>query len=122
MGGSHLVLPRQGDHPEAAADLLKFLLGPQNQIKIFKDKGNFPAMPRLYDDPAIANFSKPFFNNAPMGQIFSAAALALKPQYEGPRAGDVMAAIGQGLGRIEQGHQAPDQAWRQVLSDVDRLK
>ena len=50
-------------------------------------------------------FHKPFFNNAPMGKIFSAAALALKPQYEGPRAGDVMAAIGQGLGRVEQGKQ-----------------
>jgi cellobiose transport system substrate-binding protein len=121
MGGSHLVLPKQGDHPKEAADLVTFLLNPENQIKVFKAKGNFPSLPKLYTDPAVTSFSKPFFNNAPLGKIFSDAALALEPQYEGPRAGDVMNAIGQGLGRIEQGQQSPDDAWRQVLSDVEKI-
>lgn len=121
MGGSHLVLPKQGKHPEVAADLVKFLLSPENQIAVFKEKGNFPSLPKLYEDPAILDFSKPFFNNAPMGKIFAEAAVALKPQYEGPRAGDVMNTIGQGLGRIEQGQQSPADAWQQVLSDVQKL-
>jgi cellobiose transport system substrate-binding protein len=121
MGGSHLVLPKQGKHPEAAADLVKFLLSAENQIKVFKDKGNFPSLPKLYTDPAVTTFSKPFFNNAPIGKIFSEAAMALKPQYEGPRAGDVMNTIGQGLGRIEQGQQSSNEAWAQVLSDVEKL-
>jgi cellobiose transport system substrate-binding protein len=121
MGGSHLVLPAQGDHPEVAADLVKFLLNAENQLAVFKDKGNFPSLPALYDDPTVLEFSKPFFNDAPLGEIFTAAALELEPQYEGPRAGDVMNAIGQGLGRVEQGQQAPDEAWQQVLSDVERI-
>src|SRR5690606_12488567 len=74
MGGSHLVLPKQGEHPEVAADLVKFLLSAENQIAVFKDKGNFPSLPKLYEDPAVLQFSKPFFNDAPMGQMFAEAA------------------------------------------------
>jgi cellobiose transport system substrate-binding protein len=121
MGGSHLVLPAQGKNAAQAADLVKFLLSAENQIRVFKDKGNFPSLPKLYNDPAVTAFSKPFFNDAPIGKIFSEAAIALKPQYEGPRAGDVMNTIGQGLGRIEEGKQSPDAAWQQVLADVEKL-
>jgi cellobiose transport system substrate-binding protein len=122
MGGSHLVVPKQSKNPAAAAELIQFLLTSDNQIKVFKDKGNFPSMPKLYTDPAVSGFSKPFFNNAPIGKIFSEAALAVKPQYEGPRSGDVMNTIGQGLGRVEQGKQTPAEAWTQVLADLTKLQ
>ena len=122
MGGSHLVIPKQGKNPAAAAELIQFLLTADNQIKVFKDKGNFPSLPKLYADPAVSGFSKPFFNNAPIGKIFSEAALAVKPQYEGPRSGDVMNTIGQGLGRIEEGKQQSDQSWSQVLADLTKMQ
>ena len=64
MGGSHLTVPKQGKHPKEAADLLKWLTAPEQQAKVFKATGNFPSLPKLYDDPSIKNFSKPFFNDA----------------------------------------------------------
>ncbi|MEU0564275.1 ABC transporter substrate-binding protein [Nonomuraea sp. NPDC005983] len=121
-GGSHLMLPKQGKHPKEAAELIDFLTSKDNQAKVFKEEGTFPSIPSLYDDPSIQNFTKPFFGDAPIGKIYSEAAKALKPQHLGPREADVRVVIGDGLGRVEQGKQTPDQAWAQVLEDVKKIK
>ncbi|GLW05243.1 ABC transporter substrate-binding protein [Microtetraspora sp. NBRC 13810] len=121
-GGSHLMLPKQGKHPKEAAELINFLTSPENQAKVFKEEGTFPSIPALYDDPAVQDFKKPFFNDAPVGKIYSDAAKALKPQHLGPKEAEVRTAVANGLGRVEQGQQTPDEAWTQVLSDVGKIK
>lgn len=119
MGGSHLVLPEQGEYPEEAYAFIEWLTAPEQQLKVFESTGNFPSTPELYDDEALTGMSKAYFNDAPVGQIFTAAAQAVEPQYQGPLQGDVLATIGQGLGRIEDGSQSPADAWSQVLSDLE---
>lgn len=121
-GGSHLMLPKQGKHAKEAAELIDFLTSKDNQAKVFKEEGTFPSIPALYDDPSIQSFTKPFFGDAPIGKIYSEAAKALKPQHLGPKEADVRVAIGNGLGRVEQGKQSPDEAWAQVLTDVQKIK
>lgn len=119
MGGSHLVLPAQGEHAEEAYALIEWLTAPEQQLKVFEQTGNFPSTPELYEDPALTGLTKPYFNDAPVGEIFTAAAQAVQPQYQGPLQGDVLATLGQGLGRIEDGAQSPDEAWAQVMSDLE---
>jgi cellobiose transport system substrate-binding protein len=121
MGGSHLSLPKQGKHPKEAFELIKWLTAPEQQKAVFKATGNFPSTPSLYTDPDLTGFSKAFFNNAPLGKIFTASAQAVKPQHQGPKQGDVFNAIGGGLGRIEQGKQNPAEAWTQVVDDCKKL-
>jgi cellobiose transport system substrate-binding protein len=121
MGGSHLALPKQGKHAKEAFELIKWLTAPEQQKKVFKATGNFPSTPSLYTDPDLTGFSKAFFNNAPIGKIFTASAQAVKPQHQGPKQGDVFSTIGAGLGRIEEGKQQPADAWNQVLADVKKL-
>lgn len=121
-GGSHLVLPSQGDHPDEAADLLEFLVSEESQATVFMETGNFPSRPALYEDPAIQDFTKPYFGDAPLGQIYSEAARALEPQHIGPREAEVRLAITDGLQRVEQGRQSPDDAWQQVLDDVASIE
>jgi cellobiose transport system substrate-binding protein len=121
MGGSHLVLPAQGGHPAEAYALIEWLTAPEQQLKVFQETGNFPSTPELYEDPELTGLRKEYFNNAPIGEIFTEAALAVRPQYQGPLQGDVLATIGQGLGRIEDGAQTPDEAWTQVLDDLESL-
>ncbi|MFG1682341.1 extracellular solute-binding protein [Nonomuraea sp. NPDC049269] len=121
-GGSHLMIPKQSKHPKEAAELIDFLTSKDNQAKVFKEEGTFPSIPALYDDPSIQNFTKPFFGDAPIGKIYSEAAKSLKPQHLGPKEADVRTVIGDGLGRVEQGKQTPDQAWAQVLEDVKKIK
>jgi cellobiose transport system substrate-binding protein len=121
-GGSHLMVPKQSKHPKEAAELVDFLTSKDNQARVFKEEGAFPSIPALYDDPSIRDFTKPFFGDAPIGRIYSDAAKALKPQHLGPKEADVRTVIGDGLGRVEQGKQTPDQSWAQVLEDVKKIK
>jgi cellobiose transport system substrate-binding protein len=122
FGGSHLVVPKQTKHAKEAAELVKWLTAPEQQAKVFKATGNFPSYPALYDQPDIQGFSKPFFNNAPLGKIFGDAAKKLQPQYLGPKDGDVMTALGQGLGRVEDNKETPQKAWEHALQDVAKIK
>jgi cellobiose transport system substrate-binding protein len=122
MGGSHLTLPAQGDHPEEAYAFIEWLTAPEQQLRVFRETGNFPSTPELYGSPELTEFSKEYFNDAPIGQIFTEAAEQVRPQYQGPLQGDVLATIGQGLGRIEDGAQDPQEAWAQVLADLESLK
>ena len=62
----------------------------------------------------------PFFNNAPVGQIFSESVTTMKPQYLGPKSGDINTAIINGLTRVEQGKQNADEAWAQVARATSR--
>jgi cellobiose transport system substrate-binding protein len=120
-GGSYLTLPEQGKNTAKAFELIKWLTAPEQQAKVFRSKGNFPSTSTLYSDPVITDFTNPFFNNAPVGKIFSESVQKMKAQYLGPKAGDINTAIINGLTRIEEGKQKPDQAWRQSLSEVKKI-
>lgn len=121
VGGSHLVLPAQGEHPEEAYQFIEWLTAPEQQLAVFQETGNFPSTPELYEEPELTDFRKDYFNDAPLGEIFTEAAQQVEPQYQGPLQGDVLATIGQGLGRIEDGSQSPEEAWEQVLADLESL-
>ncbi|MEU7870581.1 ABC transporter substrate-binding protein [Dactylosporangium sp. NPDC049140] len=120
-GGSYLAIPKQGKHIDEAKALAAWLTAPEQQARVFTEQGNLPSIPALYDRPEIAQFKSDFFNNAPVGQLFTAAAKQLKPQYQGPRAGDIQTTIRDGLVRIEQGKQSPEDSWKQTVGDVNRL-
>ncbi|GIF16740.1 ABC transporter substrate-binding protein [Actinoplanes teichomyceticus] len=120
-GGSYLTVPKQGKHVEEAKKLAAWLTAPEQQSKVFTTAGLLPSIPALYDKPEIAALKDPFFNNAPVGKIFTTAAKELKPQYQGPRAGDIQTTIRDGLSRVEQGKQSSDESWQQTVSDVERL-
>ena len=120
-GGSWLSVPRQSEHPAEATALAAWLTAPEQQAKVFQSTGNFPSTVALYDDPVITDKVNAFFGNAPVGAIFSASVTALVPQYQGPRSGDINGRIVDGLTRIEQGRDTPDESWRKVLREVDAL-
>ena len=45
----------------------------------------------------------------------------MKAQYLGPKAGDINTAIINGLTRVEQGKQTPDQAWAQSMTEAKKV-
>ncbi|GLY05425.1 MULTISPECIES: ABC transporter substrate-binding protein [Actinoplanes] len=120
-GGSYLTVPAQGKHVEEAKKLAAWLTAPEQQAKIFTSQGLLPSIPALYDKPEIAEYKDPFFHDAPVGKLFTTAAKELKPQYQGPRTGDIQTTIRDGLVRIEQGKQTSEESWTQTVSDVERL-
>ena len=120
-GGSYLAVPAQSKNAAAAADLVKFLTSPASEAAIFKQTGNLPSQPALLKSKAVSGLKNPFFNNAPVGQIFATSALRLKPQVIGPQQGAIQTASSNAIQRVEQGKQSPAKSWSQFLKDVKAL-
>lgn len=119
-GGSFLALPRQGQHPQEAYQFISWLLAPEQQLYVFEHTGNFPSTPELYSDPAIQDFSNPFFNDAPVGRIFAESAMKVTPIYEGSQEGQIRSIVESAIGRVEQGQQSPGEAWASLLEELER--
>jgi cellobiose transport system substrate-binding protein len=117
-GGSYLAVPKQSKNAALAAELAKFLTSPASEAYIFRQTGNLPSQPALLKSKAVAGFKNPFFNNAPVGSIFAASALRLKPQVIGPQQGAIQTAASNAIQRVEQGKQTPAKSWSQFLKDV----
>ena len=119
-GGSFLTVPKQGKHTAEAIELANWLTAPEQQIKTFKAAGTLPSIPSLYEDAAVKDFKDEFFNNAPVGQIFTSAAAGLKPLYLGPKNGAVRVAIENALTAVQQGNLAPDAGWTRAVKDAEK--
>src|SRR6266498_4508602 len=119
-GGSFLAVPTQSKHPKEAADLAKFLTSPDSQAAAFKAKKTFPSSPIAEDNPAVQSLKDPYFNNAPIGQIFSEGAQALKPVYLGPKHQPVREKVDDDLRAVEQGKLSADAAWQRAIEDAKK--
>jgi cellobiose transport system substrate-binding protein len=115
-GGSFLAVTKQSKHPAEAADLAKFLTNPDSQLAVFQKANNLPSSPKVYDNPDFKALKDSYFSDAPVGQIFGAGALSLKPVYLGPKNNDVRTAVEATLQAVEQGQKTPAQAWQLALS------
>jgi cellobiose transport system substrate-binding protein len=114
-GGSWLAVPKQSDHPKEAAELAKFLSGPQGQIGAYKDKNTFPSSPQAAKDPAVAGATSEYFSNAPTGKLFGDLAAQVKPVYLGPKHEDVRSEVENVLIAVGQGKVKPEDAWTQAV-------
>ncbi len=119
-GGSWLAVPTQSKHPKEAADLVKFLAGPQGQIAAFKAANNLPSSPQALNDPAVKAFANPYFNNAPVGEIYGPAAINLKPVYLGADNQEVRMAVESDIRAIAQGKLSPASGWGKAVSDAKK--
>lgn len=119
-GGSYLTVPKSGKNIDKAVELAAWLTAPEQQAKVFKSAGLLPSTPKLYEDPAIVDYKNPYFNDAPIGKLFTDAAKKLNPQYQGPKAGDIQTAIGSAMQRVEQGKQNGEESWNQFVADVQK--
>lgn len=119
-GGSWLAVPTQSKHPKEAAELVKFLTSPQGQTAAFKAANNLPSSPQALNSPEVKAFTNPYFNNAPVGQIYAPAAMNLKPVYLGADNQEVRQAVESDLRAIAQGKLSAANGWSKALSDAKK--
>jgi cellobiose transport system substrate-binding protein len=117
-GGSWLGVPTQGKHQKEAAELVRFLTSPKSQIAAFKAVNALPSSPVALDDPATKAFKNPYFNDAPVGEIFGSGAKQLQPVYFGPRNQAVRDAVENTLLAVQQGKLKPEEAWDRAVRDA----
>jgi cellobiose transport system substrate-binding protein len=119
-GGSWLSIPAQGKHQKEAYELAAFLTAPAQQVRVFKEVGNFPSAIPAMRDPSVEGFKNAFFNDAPTGKIFGESAINLKPQFQGEKHGPIRKAVEDGVTRVEQGRQKPAESFAQAIKDAAR--
>lgn len=119
-GGSWLTVPAQGQHIEEAVEFINWVTQPEQQLEVFKKVGNMPSQPGMYDDPELLDYKNEYFNNAPVGQIFTKTAEGLKPQYLGANNGKVRQAVENVLNAVQAGTQDAATAWDVALTEAQK--
>ena len=121
-GGSYLTVPANGAHVEEAQKLADWLTAPEQQIKAFVNAGTFPSQTEAYSDEALTGFVNEYFNNAPVGQIFTDRAKAVDvAPFKGEFYFQINDAMQKALTRVEDGTQDKQASWDQWVSEVDAI-
>ncbi|TDQ52406.1 ABC transporter substrate-binding protein [Actinorugispora endophytica] len=119
-GGSWLSVTTQSEHPEEAADLAMFLSSPEGQTSAWNEANTLPSSPQALEDPAVTEFTRDYFNQAPVGAIYSETAQQLEPVYYGVHNAQVSEEFRKALEAMEQGQASPSEAWDQAISNSER--
>lgn len=122
-GGSYLTVPANGKNVEAAQKLADWLTDPATQVKAFENAGTFPSQNEALSDSTLLDSTNEYFNNAPVGQIFSerAKAVTVTP-FKGEFYFQVNDAMQKALTRVEDGTQDAKTSWDQWVSEVEAIK
>lgn len=121
-GGSYLTVPAQGKNVDEAKKLAAWLTAPEQQIEAFKTKGTFPSQVKALDDKAVLDQKNPFFNDAPVGKIFSDRAKAIKTQpFVGPNFFTINTVVADAITRFDVEKKNPDESWKQALTAYKEL-
>ena len=121
-GGSYLTVPTQSKHPKEAAELASWLTAPEQQIKAFQAKGNFPSQVKALSDPTLLSQTDAYFGGAKVGELFAEQAKKVqKAQYKGPGDGQIQEnATAPALQAVEQGKSAAD-GWQQLVGTAKKI-
>ena len=118
LGGSQLTIPKSAVHKKEAWDFIQWYLAPRQQLTVFKKFGLFPSASSLYANASLSGYKDPFFNNAPVGKIYSTSVVKLKPIFEGKKQRTIDNILGQALSRVGLKKQTSAAAWAQAMSEI----
>ena len=121
-GGSYLTVPANGKNVEAAQELADGLTSPETQVKAFESAGTFPSQTDALKAESLLGNTNEYFNNAPVGEILSERAQAVKVSpYKGKFYFQINDAMQKALTRVEDGTQSATDSWKQWAAEVDAL-
>ncbi|WP_162830628.1 MULTISPECIES: ABC transporter substrate-binding protein [Amycolatopsis] len=121
-GGSYLTVPKQSQHPKEAAEFAAWLTAPEQQLKAFQARGNFPSQTQALSSPQLLQQTEPYFGDTLVGRLYSEQARKVtRAQYKGPGDGQIQENVtSPALQAVEQGT-PPDQAWQQVVDEAKKI-
>ncbi|MFE0811836.1 ABC transporter substrate-binding protein [Streptomyces sp. NPDC058794] len=119
-GGSFLGVVEQSPVKEEAKKLVAWLTAPEQQAHIFKEIGNIPSSEQALQSADVKNAKSEYFSDAPIGQIFGAAAQEIPDkQVLGRKDGTIKDLFSQGLTLVEQGD-SRDEAWKTTAERIEK--
>lgn len=121
LAGSYLAMPRTGRSPYISYALIRWLTAAQQQLQSFIASGNFPSTPESYSSAEFLKVRDPFFNNAPLGQIYSYPAIRYKSSYDDYDYAAIKQRIRDALRQVEADDSDPDALWEAIVRDFQIL-
>jgi cellobiose transport system substrate-binding protein len=122
-GGSFLTVPSAGAHPAEAKQLAAWLTAPEQQTKAFVTAGTFPSQIEAQGSAAIQGYANPFFNNAPVGKIFTERARSIVgAPYKGPYYFAIRDEVNNALTAVDVGTSGPEIAWNNAVQTVEGIR
>ncbi|MEU9623497.1 MULTISPECIES: extracellular solute-binding protein [unclassified Streptomyces] len=119
-GGSFVAVPKSGKNVDEATKLVKWLTAPEQQAAVFKAIGVFPSNKGAYDLPDVKNAKLPYFNDAPIGQIYADEAKSIPETVLGAKDGVIKDTISTQINNMEQRGTSPDDAWKAAANAIDK--
>jgi cellobiose transport system substrate-binding protein len=122
-GGSFLTVPSAGAYTEEAKELAAWLTAPEQQTRAFTTAGAFPSQIEAQASEAVQTYTNPFFNNAPVGKIFTDRARSINgAPYKGPYYFAIRDEVNNALTAVDTGSSSPEIAWNQAVQTVGDLR
>lgn len=120
-GGSFLGVSESSEHKEAAAELALWLAAPEQNKVAFEAAGPFPSS--TTGQELVAGSTNAFFNDAPVGEIFSNRSQGVVAQVKGSEDSVIQDNVfGAVLDKVSQGEiTSGDDAWAQAMDLLDQL-
>ena len=114
-GGAFLGVAASSQNKEEAAKLALWLAAPEQQATSFEAAGPFPSTPAGQE--LVKGTVSKFFNDAPVGEIFSKRAEGVIAQVKGPEDSNIQDNVfGAIFTRVSQGEiKDADAAWDEAL-------
>ncbi|MEV5881847.1 extracellular solute-binding protein [Streptomyces sp. NPDC052020] len=120
-GGSFLTVPKSGKHVKEAIELVKWLTAPEQQAAVFKATGIFPSNQKAYELPDVKNGKLPYFNNAPVGQLYAEEAKSIPEAVLGAKDATIKDTISREINNMEQRGTKPADAWESATEEIDKV-
>ncbi len=123
-GREYLVVPSQGEHVKEAKKLAEWLTEPEQQLALFDESGRFPSQVDALDSPQMVGNTNAFFNDAPVGQMFSTSAReATKTHYRSAHNLEINREFHRALARVDiSGTDTADSSWDTFLAEVEQIE
>ncbi|GGO46874.1 sugar-binding protein [Streptomyces daqingensis] len=119
-GGSFLTVPEHAKNKDEAVKLAKWLTAPEQQAKLFEKQASFPSSSKALSLPAVADAEHEYFDDAPIGEIFSDAAKDIPTAVLGPKDQLIQENIGNiGILQVEQQGKSPEEGWNAAVKKID---
>jgi cellobiose transport system substrate-binding protein len=121
-GGSFYTIPKQGTEyaqTEGYA-FVEWLIQPEQQLKIMAETGNLPSQGSILESDAVADFTNPFFNDAPYGTIFAKTVLDIPAAiYYAPNNNAIRTAVETVLNDVQAGNVPIADAWSTAVAAAE---
>ena len=121
-GGSFLTVPASGDNVAAAKEFAAWLTSPETQTKAYENANTFPSQVEAQASDAVQSSTNDFFNDAPVGPLFSARAEAITDApYKGKNYFAIHQSVQDALERVDINGDDAEKSWQGALDSYKSL-